>query len=357
MPTQHDLNDARPLDLLRSLTIDVAIRIGLLALLAYWSLKVIGPFVTILLWSGILTVALYPVFNWLARLIGSKTLAAAIITVLSLMIVLGPVTWLGFAMIGGIELLVKGIDTGQLAMPMPPDAVKSWPLIGEKIFQLWSQAATNTEALLLQAAPYLKDIGGKLLSLSQGVALGLLEFVGSIVIAGFLYSPGPRIVDFMRIVLRRILGHESEEILQLIGSTIRNVARGVVGIALLQALLAGIGFIVAGIPAAGLFTFLALLLGIVQIGPSILIIPMVIWSWTKMDPSSALIFTAYMIPVSLADNILRPVVMARGLSTPMPVILVGVMGGMIAYGISGLFVGPIVLAVLWALIQEWTVEG
>ena len=356
MATQDHIDSAPPLDLLRSLTIDVAIRIGLLALLAYWSLKVIGPFVTILLWSGILTVALYPVFNWLARLIGSKTLAAAMITVLSLMIVLGPVTWLGFAMIGGIELLVKGIDTGQLAMPMPPDAVKSWPLIGEKIFQLWSQAATNTEALLLQAAPYLKDIGGKLLSLSQGVALGLLEFVGSIVIAGFLYSPGPRIVDFMRIVLRRVLGHESEEILQLIGSTIRNVARGVVGIALLQALLAGIGFIVAGIPAAGLFTFLALLLGIVQIGPSILIIPMVVWSWTKMDPSSALIFTAYMIPVSLADNILRPVVMARGLSTPMPVILVGVMGGMIAYGISGLFVGPIVLAVLWALIQEWMAE-
>ena len=281
MATQDHIDNARPLDLLRSLTIDVAIRIGLLALLAYWSLKVIGPFVTILLWSGILTVALYPVFNWLARLIGSKTLAAAMITVLSLMIVLGPVTWLGFAMIGGIELLVKGIDTGQLAMPMPPDAIKSWPLIGAKIFQLWSQAATNTEALLLQAAPYLKDIGGKLLSLSQGVALGLLEFVGSIVIAGFLYSPGPRILDFMRTVLRRILGHESEEMLQLIGSTIRNVARGVVGIALLQALLAGIGFIVAGIPAAGLFTFLALLLGIIQIGPSILIIPIVIWSWTQ----------------------------------------------------------------------------
>jgi predicted PurR-regulated permease PerM len=357
MPTQPELNDDHPVDRMRSLTIDVAIRVGLLALLAYWSLKVIGPFVTILLWSAILTVALYPVFNWLARLIGSKTLAAAMITVLSLMIVLGPVTWLGFAMVGGIELLVKGIDTGQLAIPMPPDAIKSWPLIGEKIFQLWSQAATNTEALLLQAAPYLKDFGGKLLSLSRGVAVGLLEFVGSIVIAGFLYSPGPRILDFMRIVLRRILGHESQEMLQLIGSTIRNVARGVVGIALLQALLAGIGFVVADIPAAGLFTFLALLLGIVQIGPSILIIPMVIWSWTKMDPTSALMFTTYMVPVSLADNVLRPVIMARGLSTPMPVILVGVIGGMIAYGISGLFVGPIVLAVLWALIQEWATES
>jgi predicted PurR-regulated permease PerM len=353
MSTQDHIDNVRSPNLLRSLTIDVAIRIGLLALLAYWSLKVIGPFVTILLWSSILTVALYPVFNWLVRLIGSKSLAAAIITLLSLMIVLGPVTWLGFAMIGGIELLVKGIDAGQLAIPLPPEAVKSWPLIGEKIFQLWSQAASNTEALLLQAAPYLKDIGGKLLSLSEGVAVGLLEFVGSIVIAGFLYSPGPRILEFIRIILRRILGHESQEMLQLIGSTIRNVARGVVGIALLQSLLAGIGFVVAGIPAAGLFTFLALLLGIIQIGPSILIIPIVIWSWTKMDPSSALMFTAYMIPVSLADNILRPVIMARGLSTPMPVILVGVIGGMIAYGITGLFVGPIVLAVLWALIQEW----
>jgi predicted PurR-regulated permease PerM len=346
-----------PLDSLRSLTIHIAIRIGLLAVLVYWSLKVIGPFVTVLLWSGILTVALYPVFDWLARWIGNKPVAATIITVLSLMIVLGPVMWLGFAMIGGIELLVKGIDTGQLAIPMPPDVVRSWPLIGEQLHQLWSRAATNTEAILLEAAPYLKPIGGTLLSMSRSVAVGLLEFIGSIILAGFLYSPGPRIVEFIRVLLRRVLGHESQEMVQLVGSTIRNVARGVVGIALLQSLLAGMGFIVAGIPAAGLLTFLALLLGVVQIGPSILIIPVVIWSWLMMEPSSALLFTAYMIPVSLADNVLRPVIMARGLATPMPVILVGVIGGMIAYGISGLFVGPIVLAVVWALIQEWAVEG
>ena len=203
----------------------------------------------------------------------------------------------------------------------------------------------------------MKTVGGKLLSISQSVAVGLLQFVGSIVIAGFLYSPGPRIVEYMRILLRRVLGHESQQMLQLVGNTIRNVARGVVGIALLQSLLAGVGFVVAGIPAAGLFTFLALLLGIIQIGPSILIVPIVVWSWMKMEPSSALMFTAYMIPVSLIDNVLRPVIMARGLSTPMPVILVGVIGGMIAYGISGLFVGPIVLAVLWALTQEWADES
>lgn len=200
--------DNRPSDLLRSLTLDIAIRLGLLGLLAYWSLKVIGPFVTILLWSAILTVALYPIFSWLARLIGNKTLAAMMITVLSLLIVLGPVMWLGFAMIGGIELLVKGIETGQLAIPTPPEAIRTWPLIGEKIYLLWSEAVTNTEAILLQAAPYMKTVGGKLLSISQSVAVGLLQFVGSIVIAGFLYSPGPRIVEYMRILLRRVLGHE-----------------------------------------------------------------------------------------------------------------------------------------------------
>ena len=182
---------------------------------------------------------------------------------------------------------------------------RAWPLIGEKIYLLWSEAVTNTEAILLQAAPYMKTVGGKLLSISQSVAVGLLQFVGSIVIAGFLYSPGPRIVEYMRVVLRRVLGHESQQMLQLVGNTIRNVARGVVGIALLQALLAGVGFVVAGIPAAGLFTFLALLLGIIQIGPSILIIPIVVWSWMKMEPSSALMFTAYMVPVSLIDNVLQ----------------------------------------------------
>jgi predicted PurR-regulated permease PerM len=124
----------------------------------------------------------------------------------------------------------------------------------------------------------------------------------------------------------------------------------------LQACLAGAGFLAAGVPAAGVLAFFALLLGIIQFGPTILIIPIVIWSWTVMEPTHALIFTAYMIPVSLIDNVLRPVLMARGLTTPMPVIMVGVIGGTIAYGIVGLFLGPIVLSVAWAVMVAW-VQG
>jgi predicted PurR-regulated permease PerM len=286
----------------------------------------------------------------LARLLGSRRLAATLITLLCLMIVIGPVTWLGFGLIGGVESVVGELDSKAFSVPLPAESVKDWPLVGEQVHRLWTLAATDIKAILLEAAPRLKTLGVKLIGVGENVAIGLLEFIASIVIAGFLFSPGPQLVDTLRVLLRRILSHRSEEMLQLAGSTVRNVSRGVVGVALVQSFLAGLGFLVAGIPAAGFLAFLVLALGIVQIGPAILLIPMVIWSWTAMEMTSALIFTAYMVPVGLVDNILRPLVMARGLTTPMPVILIGVIGGTIAYGISGLFLGPIVLSVAWTLL-------
>jgi predicted PurR-regulated permease PerM len=342
----------------QSSTIDIAIRISLLAVVGYLSLKVIGPFVTIGLWSAILTVALYPLFDWLARQFGNRRLAAAVVTLMCLMIVVGPITWLGFALIGGVEYLVGALDAGLLSIPLPPESVKGWPLIGDRMHQLWSLAASNTKALLLQVLPNLKPFSGTLLEIAQSTVLGLLGFVAAIAIAGFLYIPGPRLLDSIRVLLRRIIvSHRSEEMVQLAGRTIRNVSHGVVGIALVQSFLAGLGFLAAGIPAAGFLTFLVLLLGIVQVGPTILLIPIVIWSWAAMETTSALMFTAYMVPVNLVDNVLRPIVMARGLTTPMPVILIGVIGGLIAFGLAGLFVGPIVLAVAWALVVAWVQEG
>jgi predicted PurR-regulated permease PerM len=146
---------------------------------------------------------------------------------------------------------------------------------------------------LLETAPSLKPLGGKLLEIAGTVVFGLLEFVASILIAGFLYAPGPQLVDSLRGLMRRILGQRSEEMLTLAGATIRNISRGVVGVALVQAFLAGLGFLGAGIPAAGFLAFLALLLGIIQIGPAIVILPTIIWCWTARETSTALMFTAY----------------------------------------------------------------
>lgn len=335
---------------------DAAIHIALFALLAYWSLAVIGPFLTVALWSAVLTVALYPLFDWLARRFGSRRLAAILMTVMCLTIVVGPVMWLGFGLAGTTELWVKGFDANSVVLPLPPESVKSWPLVGEEVHRAWTQAANDTKAALLQIAPRLRPLGGKLLELSGTVVFGLLEFIAAIFIAGFLYAPGPRLVSALGALLRRIFGQRSDEMVKLAGSTIRNVSRGVVGIAFVQSFLAGLGFLAAGIPVAGVLTLLALALGIVQIGIAILILPIIVWSWTAMSAVHALLFTIYMVAVGLIDNVLRPFVMARGLSTPMPVILVGVIGGVLAYGVSGLFLGPIVLSVGWALLVAW-MEG
>src|SRR5262249_22842287 len=170
-------------------TVDVVILIALLGLLAYWSLKVIGPFLTVGLWSAILTVALYPLFDWLARQLGGRRLAATLITLLCLMVVIGPVTWLGFGLVGGVEMVITRLDARLPSIPWPPEWVKGWRVIGEPVHRLWTTAATDMKAIVVQVAPKLKPLGGKLLDVAGGVVFGLLEFIAAIIIAGFLFSP------------------------------------------------------------------------------------------------------------------------------------------------------------------------
>jgi predicted PurR-regulated permease PerM len=338
--------------ILTNLTIDFAIRLACLGLLGYLSFRIVAPFVTIALWSCILAVALYPLFHWLTRRL-SAPLAAALVSLLGLIVVLGPVLWLGLGMTKAVVALVAQLDTPQWGIPLPPDSVKTWPIIGERLHQLWTLAATNMKLALSEAAPMMKPVGGALLGIAQSAFVGLLELVVAILVAGFLFPRGPQLVDAIGALVGRALNHRGMELVQLAGATIRNVSRGVIGIALLQAFLAGVGFLVARIPAPSVFAFAVLLLGILQVGPAILLLPIVIWSWTSMETMQALMFTAYMIPVGLLDNALRPILMARGLTTPMPVIMLGVIGGTIAYGIVGLFLGPIVLSVVWAVMTAW----
>ena len=337
--------------------VDLTIRLVLLGLLAYWSLRILAPFATILLWSAILAVALYPFFDWLARFLNRPRLAAIVVTLLSLTVVVGPVTWLSLGLIGGVGTLVSKLDAGQLGVPLPPETVKNWPLVGERLHELWTLSATNMKAMLVELAPKLKPVSGRLLDLAQNALLDLLQFIVSIAIAGFLFLPGPQLVSALRAALDRVLGQHGREMVQLTGATIRSVSRAVVGVALLQAFLAGVGFQAAGVPAASVLAFVALLLGIVQIGPTILIIPVIIWSWTAMATTQALIFTAYMLPVSMIDNVLKPVLMARGLVAPIPVVMIGVVGGTLTYGVVGLFLGPIVLCVAWTLAMVWMKEN
>jgi len=336
---------------------ELIIRIAILAILLYWSVTLIRPFVTIVIWSAILSVALYPTFERLARMLGGRhRLAAFIVTVVSLLVVIGPATWLALDFIESVRSISERLDLSAIALPAPPRSVKDWPVVGEQIYQSWSFASSNIKAALANIAPQLKPVGSRLLSMAANAGTGVLQFFISIIVAGFLFRPAQKIGNGIRLFVRKLVPSRADELVEHAGATIRAVSRGVIGISVLQASLVGMGLIVAGVPGASLLTSATLILGIVQIGPAIIIIPLVIWSWFSMETVTAVFFTIYMLPVNLLDNILKPIVMARGLNTPMLVILVGVIGGTVGYGITGLFLGPIVLTVIWELLAAWVAE-
>jgi len=337
--------------------IQLVIRLGLLALLMVWTFIVIRPFVPILAWSAVLAVAFYPVFNWLAKLLGGHPrTAAAILTIVNLAIVIGPATWLGLSAVDGVREFASELTTGDLVIPLPPEQVKEWRLVGPQIYEFWSHASSNIRAALREVAPYLKPLAGTMFALAGSAGVGTLKFLLSVFVAGFLFPYGPQLVAGGRRFLSHIIPEQNEHFLDLAGATIRAVSQGVIGVAVVQALLSGIGFKMAGIPSAGLLAFAVMLLTIVQIGAAIVLIPVIIWIWMDKDFTTALLLTVFLCVVGLLDNILKPLVMGRGLSTPTLVIFIGVIGGTLAHGIVGLFIGPIILSVAWELMAAWMRE-
>jgi predicted PurR-regulated permease PerM len=334
--------------------VQLLIRLALLALLIVWTFIIIRPFVPILTWSAVLAVAFYPAFGWLAKRLGGRPrIAAAILTLVTLGIVLGPAAWLGLSAVEGIRDLASQIGTGDLALQAAPEQIKRWPLIGPQLFDLWNLAYTNIRAVVREVAPYLKPLAGVMLSFAGSAGVGALQFLVSVFIAGFLFPYGPQLVAAIRGFLVRIVPEQSEQFLELAGATIRAVSQGVIGVAFVQALAAGIGFRLAGLPSAGLLALIVLLLSIVQIGAFLLLVPALIWIWVDKDVTTAALLTGFFVVVGLLDNILKPLVLGRGLTTPMVVILIGVIGGTLAHGIIGLFIGPIILSVAWELVAAW----
>ena len=334
--------------------IQLAVRLALLALLIYWSFVVIRPFVPILAWSVVLAVALYPVFSWLSRLLGDRPkLAATILTLVNLGIVIGPATWLGLGAVEGLRDFAAQLGAGTLAVPSPPAGVKDWPIIGAQLYRLWEQASTNLRTALTEFAPHLKPLAGTILGLAGDAGVGTVKFLVAVALTGFLFPAGPRLVAASQRFLTRIVAERSENFLVLAGAAIRSVAQGVIGIAVAQGLVIGIILKLADVPHAGLLAFAVMMFGILQIGSAVIVIPVLIWIWATMSFAAALVITLCLVPASLADNVLKPIVMGRGLTTPSLVIFLGVIGGTLAHGIVGLFIGPIILAVAWELLTAW----
>jgi len=333
--------------------IHIAIRLALLAGLIYWSFVLLSPFIPILLWSVVLAVALYPAYDWLSAHLGRPRIAAILVTLTLLAVFLGPAAWLGIGLVEGLRNVSDQLTSGNLSIPTPPDSVKSWPVVGATLYDYWQMASVNLASAFREAAPYLKPLAGPVLAIAGSAGTGTLMFLAAVVISGFLFPYGPPLAAASQRALTRIVADRSESFLALAGATIRTVLQGVIGVAAIQALLAGIVLKIAGVPNASVLAFAVLVLGIIQIGALPILLPVVIWAWMVKDVGTAVLITIFLAIVGISDNALKPLFMGRGLSTPVVVIFIGVIGGTLAHGIVGLFIGPIILAVAWELMMAW----
>jgi predicted PurR-regulated permease PerM len=336
------------------LSVEAAIRIGVLALIFVWSLQIVAPFVQIVLWSIILAVAVYPLYAGLARRLGGRNkLSALLITVVALAILLVP-SWKFFgATVEEARDVAEKAEAGTLQVPPPSGEVRDWPLIGERTYALWNGASRNLEATLERLKPELTAFGKWALSALAGLAGTVLQFFVSILIAGVLLSTGEKGRAFSVKFAIRLAGPPGEDFVRLTVATIRSVFQGVLGIAVIQAALSAIGLLLIGVPGAMVWALLVMILAVMQLPPILVLGPVMVWAFATQSTTAAIIFLVYGLFVSVSDSFLKPLLLGRGVDVPMLVILLGAIGGMIMSGIIGLFVGAVVLAVAYQLMMAW----
>ena len=330
------------------------IRLGALLLLLTACFLVVQPFIPIVAWAAIMAVALFPAYATLREWLNGRGKTAATLLMLGLLLAfLAPVFALSETLIGGIKQLSSGLEQGTLVIPMPPESVSGWPVIGERVAKFWTMAATNLEQLVAENQAILADFGRKLLGQVAGIGLGVLQFVVSMIVTGFLLAAGEASAAMMVKLGRRVAGDTGELFVGLATSTTRSVGKGVLGVAMIQAILTGLGLLVVGVPGAGLWAIVALILCVIQLGPGLVMIPSVIYVFATNDTVTAVLFLIFALFVMMIDNVLKPMLLGRGVKSPMLVVVIGAIGGLLAMGVIGLFIGAIVLVLGYESLSVW----
>ena len=331
------------------------IQIGALLVLIMLCYNIVAPFVHIVLWGIVIGVGLYPTHTSLtAKLGGRAKTSATVLVLIGLTIVIAPVWMTAESSIAAAQNVSAAFEEGTFSIPPPNEKVAGWPLIGESVHSIWSEAATNLEATLNTYSDELKSIGSTLVGIAGSAIFGALAFVVSILIGGALMMNAESGHRAAREIAGSLMGDEAgEKMTELSIQTIRSIVKGVLGIAIIQAVAALIGLLIADIPAAGLWALGVLVVAIVQLPPWLVLAPIAVWFFSVAEPVPATIFAVYMLIVSLADMVLKPLLLGRGVETPMLVILFGAIGGAMAMGIIGLFLGAVILAVSYELLVAW----
>ena len=337
--------------------LEVLIRAALIAVLAVLCYIIFAPFLALMAWAIILAVTLYPLHRSLARRVGGKQgLAATLVVLGGLLLIVMPTALLMNSFGSSIHDLVQAVQHNTLDIPAPREGVKDWPIAGHKIYGIWSQAHTDLPGLVGSLQPKIGELARKGLSIVASIGLDMLQFLASFIVAGVLMAYGEAGSRGSRAIFERIIDRErGEPFARLCTATIRAVAQGVIGIAFVQAILVGLALLLAGVPWAGVLAVITLVLSIAQVPALIVILPAIVYIWSSANYSNgaAIAYTIVLLLSGMADNVLKPLMLARGVDAPMPVILFGALGGMATGGILGMFEGATLLALGYQIFMNW----
>lgn len=339
---------------------DVLIRMALVALMAYISLKIFSPFLGVMLWALVLAVTLYPLHQKLAAKLGGSQGKAATILVLAGMLVIDiPVVMMGSSVSGFAQQTQASFKNDTFSIRKPPESVAHIPIVGPRVHSAWKQAAEDLPNFIKKHKSSSQEFTKTALGFASGFISSIFQFFIAMVIAGIMMAWGKEASDNLLQISCRIAGNkEGAALHKLSTATIRSISLGVIGVAFIQALLFGVGLYLVDLPTAGLLTLIVLLLGIAQIPAVIVSIPVIIFIWFTGDSAIMnVVFTVYFVLAGMADNVLKPFLLGRGVDAPMPVVLLGALGGAVSAGLIGLFIGSVFLSLAYVIFMNWVHDG
>ncbi|MBX9808236.1 MAG: AI-2E family transporter [Flavobacteriaceae bacterium] len=334
--------------------VDTIIRLGVLAMLLMWCFDILKPFLLILIWAVVIAVAIYPVHKFFVKIFrGKKILAVIVLTLFLLSVIIIPSGLIMYSLYEGINHFRELFNAGKPLIPPPGGSTANWPSIAKPIVDFWQLASDNLQDAILKYSDQIQEYGTILLIALAGVGKGILSFIVSIIIAGVLliYADSSAVVTHK--IFEKLVGKNSKNFASITVITIRNVVKGILGVAVIQAIMAGLGFFIAGVPFAGLWTILCLILAIVQVGVGPIAIPVAIYMFSVSDTTTAVILAIWLGITLLIDNVLKPILLGRNAPAPMFVIFIGSIGGFIYNGFIGLFLGAIILTIGYKLFMMW----
>ena len=341
--------------------LDSMIQLGIIATLVLLSVRVFEPFLNILLAGLILSIMLYPLQQTLAKRLGNRQGLAATLLLLAIVLLIGgPLIVLGNSFAEQILNWQTAYQNNTLTLIKPDPDVAQWPLIGDRLYGAWDQASSNLPDFIQNHQEQIKAAGGWLLSVAKNTIGSVFMLMGALVIAGTMMAWEESGSNALLRILSRVAGPVKGPRLQHLSvAVIRSVASGVFGVAIIQAILFGIGFVLAGIPAAGVLALIVMFIAIIQLPTAFVSLPVIIYIWSTGDSSVTVnaAFTLFFIVAGLADNVLKPLLLGHGVDVPMPIILIGALGGMVASGLIGLFLGAILLAFAYQIFWDWVDEA